>query len=97
MLLYCYMYIFVMGGGESARGRWGVSEDPASDFYVRFGNRRAIQRGGGDKGTPTPSPQAAITIDHPSRMLLSQYYVFLECTALSIVLRALWAGGARSN
>ena len=66
-----YVYLCYEGGGAGARGVWGVSEDQASDFYARFGGRRAIRRGGGGHRQLTPSPQAAITIEHPSRALLS--------------------------
>jgi hypothetical protein len=42
-----YVYLYYEGGAPARGGIWGVSEDPASDFYARFGGRRAIRRGGG--------------------------------------------------
>jgi hypothetical protein len=85
-------------GGARARAADGACPRTQPAIFTRvLAVDERFDEGEGDTGTPTPSPQAAITIDHPSRALLSQYYVFLEYTALSIVLRALWAGGARSD
>jgi hypothetical protein len=51
------LLIWRVGGGARAHAaNGGVSGDPASNFYARFGARRAIRRGGGGHMPTSPLP-----------------------------------------
>ncbi len=84
------------GGVHVANG--GVSGDQASDFYARFGGRRAIRRGRGGHKHTNPLPPGCDhyrNIHHvPSYQIKTST---LNTQSSAQFLRALWAGDVRSN
>jgi hypothetical protein len=75
-VIFLYFLTVLARGGGGARVEWGRVRAPSQRFLRAFWRSRAIRRGGGGHCTPTPSPQAAITIEHPSRALPS--YIALK-------------------
>ncbi len=65
----------VLGGGARTRAADGAcpGAQPAIFTRVLVVDERSDEEEG-DSSTPTPSPQAAITIEHPSRTLLSHAF-----------------------
>jgi hypothetical protein len=87
-----------LGGGRERARQMGRVRGPNQRFLRAFWRSTSDPtRGRGTQAHQPPPPrlQSPSNIHHARSYRIQ--YVFLEFTVLSIILRALWAGGARSD
>jgi hypothetical protein len=88
----------VLGGGRERARQMGRVRGPSQRFLRAFWRSTSDptrRRGTLAHQPPPPRLQSPSNIHHARSYRM--HCVFLEFTVLSIILRALWAGGARSD